>query len=433
MFIQFPHVDITVKGMEAVKIPPMIKIRQKFDGSKITNIYEYVFKKLNNLGLQGLQGKRICITAGSRGIPDMPTLYKAVVDFLISRKANPFIVPAMGSHANATAEGQLDLLARYGLTEESIGCPILSSMDVVEYGVLDNGTHLYCDKYASEADGIIILNKVKPHTDFHGEHESGLCKMIAIGISKHMGATSFHSMGFEHFAEYLPKCASMFLSSFPIVCGIGLVQNAYDEICSVEAAKPEGLLALDAALLREAKERIAKFMFKDLDLLIIDQIGKEISGYGADPNVTGRTNGIQKDFDNTLNVNKLFIAGLTDKTHNTASGLAQADITTRRCLNSVDWSSTWTNIVTSGRIRGCAIPMYVDTDKEAIRLALHCCSGADSSNYRVARIKTTLDLFEIQISPALYHCIKDNPAISIIEEAHDMAFDSEDFLIPCWS
>ncbi len=430
MYIEFPSADVKIEGMEGVTIPPMIQIRQKYDTYKIENLASHLRSQLEKLDNAQLAGKQICITAGSRGIPHMALLYRTVCDFLRERGASPFLVPAMGSHGSATAEGQLEVLVRYGITEETMGAPVLSSMDVVEYAQLDNGTPLYCDSYAARADGILIMHKVKPHTDYRARHESGLAKMIAIGISKHKGATEFHKLGFEHFAQRIPECAQLFLEHFPVIGGVGIVQNAYDEICTIEAATAEKLLDLDARLLEEAKAKIPKFKFQDLDLLIIDQIGKEISGFGADPNVTGRTNGIAEDFQGVLNLNKLFIAGLTEQTHHNGAGIGGADITTRRCLNSIDWTSTWTNIITSSRIKGACIPMYMNTDQEAIRLGIRSCTAADFSHIRVARIKNTLELNEILVSPALYKTIKDRADVELLQEAREMAFDEEGFLLP---
>jgi len=428
--IEFPPVDVKVEGMEQVTIPPMVRIRQKYDPYQIEDLAGHLRLQLEKLPRQGLQGKRICITAGSRGIPHMALLYRTVCDFLKEQGALPFLIPAMGSHGGATAQGQLEVLERYGITEQTMGVPVLSSMEVVEYDRLSNGSPLYCDKYAAEADGIIIMHKVKPHTDYRGEHESGLAKMIAIGIAKHKGATEFHRLGVEHFAARIPEAARRFGDKLPLLWCVGIVQNAYDQICTIEAAPGEQLLELDARLLREAKEKIPRLKCGSVDVLIIDQIGKEISGFGADPNVTGRTNGLQADFADVLQLDKLFIAGLTEQTHHNGSGIAQADVTTRRCLNGIDWTSTWTNLITSSRIKGASIPLYMDTDRDAIRLAIRTCGGIDFSRVRMARIRNTLELFEVDVSPALYEQLKDREDIELISPAREMAFDGEGFMLP---
>lgn len=430
MYIPFPAAEVKIEGMEHIRIPPMLHVRQHYDSTKLNDPAAYLKANLAALPVSGLRGKRIAVTIGSRGIPHMAELYRAVCDYLKDCGANPFLIPAMGSHGNATAEGQRELLAFYGVTEQSVDVPILSSMEVIEYGRLDNGTVLYCDRFAAEADGIVIMHKVKPHTDFRAEHESGLAKMIAIGIAKHKGATEFHRLGFEHFAKRLPEAAEQFLHTFHVPFAVGIVQNAYDEICTVEAALGAQLLDLDARLLRKAKEKIPQLKTKELDVLIVDQIGKEISGFGADPNVTGRTNGLQEDFAQTLKVQKLFIAGLTEKTHHNGTGIGAADLTTRRCLNSIDWGQTWTNLVTSSRIKGACIPMYLNSDRDAIRLAIRTCTGIDPTRVRMARIRNTLELDDILVSPALYEELKDRDDVELIASATPFEFDAKGFMRP---
>lgn len=428
MKINFPHNDMVVQGLEEVTIPPLYRIRQKFDSQKIDDIEEHLLRKLEVLHIDNnLFGKRIAITAGSRKIPHIVKIYHIICAFLKEKGARPFLVPAMGSHGGATAQGQKDFLAGYGITEESIGAPIISCMDTVSYGSID-GNVLYCDKCAAEADGIIILNKVKPHTSFRGTHESGLAKMIAVGLAKHRGAAAFHHLGVNTFSKHIPEAAEVFLRSFPVVCGIGIVQNAYDEICALEIAPPEELLALDQRLLVLARDRMARLKFHDADLLIIDEIGKDISGLGADPNVTGRTNAAVQGFDGILNVTRIFIAGISEKSHGNGIGLYAADVTTRRCLNSVDWNPTWVNVATSTTLRGGTIPIYVENDSEAIRLCLACCYRQDFSLCRIARIRNTRDLDTIEVSEPLLKDIREREDIEVLSGPTPILFDDGGFL-----
>ncbi|WP_326974537.1 hypothetical protein [Caproicibacter sp. BJN0012] len=332
----------------------------------------------------------------------------------------------MGSHGGATAEGQLEMLAGYNITEESIGVPIKSSMEVLQYGTLE-GVPLYCDKYALEADGIVIFNKVKPHTDLRGEHESGLAKMIAIGIAKHKGAAMFHSFGWERMAELLPKVAASFLDHCKFAFGIGVVQNAYDDICSIGFCDKDHLIEADRRLLKTAKEKIAKFKFDDIDVLIIDEIGKNISGTGCDPNVIGRN--LSDTFHGMLNLQKLFIRSLTPEAHHNGCGLGMADITTRACLNDVDWDVTWTNASTTGYIAGGRIPMYANTDKEALLQAIRACHRTDPMNPRIVRIKNTLEMGTIEVSSSIYESIRNIEGIEFIEGPYPMVFDDNGGLI----
>ena len=429
-FIDFPEIHVKVEGMEQIRIPRMVKIRQHFDEQKIEDIKAHVEMQMKNVtNPEQYKGKRLAITAGSRGIPHLDLIIKSIIDVLLEWGAKPFIVPAMGSHGGATAEGQREMLATYNITEETMGVPILSSMEVVQLGSLDDGTPIYCDKNAAESDGIIILNKVKPHTDFRGEHESGMAKMMAIGLAKHKGASMFHMKGFPSFADRIPKVCEVFMQHAPMAFCVGIVQNAYDEICAIDIADSDKLLEKDAQLLRLAKDRMAKFLFKDIDVLVIDEIGKNISGNGHDPNITARSN--SKGFDEILNLKKLFIRGLNEETHHNGCGMSAADITTRRALRSIDYETMWINVVTSTMLNGGKTPMYTETDKEALMIAIRTCTGVDFSfdNVKVVRIKDTLHMGEFEVSENYIPLLKDNPNIEIIGEPYDMQFDAEGFMI----
>ena len=432
MFIQFPEVtDVIVQGMEQIHLPGMIRIRQKYDDSHIADVSYYVRKKMQEVltAPEHFQGKRICITAGSRGIPHLSELIRAICSQLKEWGASPFVVPAMGSHGGGTARGQMEILESYHITEKEVGVPILSDMQVVQYGVLSNGIPLYCDKYAFESDGIVLLNKEKPHTDFHGPHESGLAKMIAIGLGKHKGASVFHMQGFSSFAQMIPEAAEIFMRTAPVAFGVGVVQNAYDEICTIEVAPPEKILEMDRNNLLIAKERMARFKFQDLDVLIIDEIGKNISGYGHDPNITGRANGDDESFKHILKLKKMVILGISEESHHNGTGIAEADVTTVRCMRDIDWAAVWTNLITSTEIQGCKMPMYANNDREAILLAIRTCNGIDFNRVKMARIHNTLELSEIEVSEALYEEIKDRPDIQLVDGPYPMRFDENGYFI----
>jgi len=428
MFIEFPEVHVPVQGLDTVPLPNMYRVRQSYDPQKVEDLAATVKSQLElNAGdPASYAGKRIAITVGSRGIPHCDLIIRTVCDQLKVWGAEPFIVPAMGSHGGATAEGQREIVAGYGITEETMGVPVLSSMEVVEYGKL-NDIPLYCDKYAFEADGIVIFNKVKPHTDFRGKHESGLAKMIAIGIAKHKGAAMFHSFGFGRFAELIPLVAEKFLATGKLAFGLGVVQNAYDDICDVAVCTADNFMDTDARLLEEAKDRMAKFKFDHIDLLIIDEIGKNISGNGHDPNVVGRN--ITRTFGGVLDLKKLFVRSITEESHHSGCGLSCADMTTRAALNSVDWEVTWANCMTTGILDSGVIPIYSNTDKEAILICLKTCHGIDLDHSRVVRIKNTLEMEEIYVSEALYESIKDMDGIDYIAGPFPMEFDGSDNLI----
>ena len=425
--ISFPALDIKIEGMECVEIPKMMKVKQIYDPSKIEDLRAHTQQEIETKihDLSRFEGKRICVTAGSRGIPHLDVIIKAVCDKLKEYGAKPFVIPAMGSHGGGTAEGQREMIAGYNITEESIGVPILASMDVVQISTLKDGTPVYCDKYAAESDGIVVLNKVKPHTNFRGKHESGIAKMMAIGLAKHKGASMFHMQGFHTFAARIPEVCNEFLKHAPIAFGVGLVQNAYDEISELEACEPENILEVDARLLEIAKAKIAQFKFKDIDVLIVDQIGKNISGNGMDPNVTGRS--LNPGFEDLMNIKKIMVRGLTEETHHNACGIACCDISTLRCINDIDWAATWVNVITSTEIRG-GVPLYANNDRDAIMIAIRTCNGIDMKNAKVVRIKDTLSLEHIEVSTAYYDMIKDDPNFEILSEPYDITFDDEGYI-----
>lgn len=429
-FIDFPEIHVPVQRIENISIPKMVRIREKYETDRIDDVKRHLEAELNALPLdtKSLEGKSIAITVGSRGIPSLSVLVKTICDTLKLWGANPFIVPAMGSHGGGTVEGNLEVISGYGITEEAMGVPIRATMEVVKVGEINDSVHtpVYCDRFAAEADGIVLFNKVKPHTDFKGYHESGLCKMIAIGLAKHIGCSWFHQQGFETFAERIPLVAEEFLRKMNVVFGVGVVQNAEDKISEIRAFPKEDIRTGDHELLTIAKRRLPRMKFDNIDVLVIDRIGKDISGEGCDPNVTGR--GFMPGFEDDFHCQKLFVRGLTENSHHNACGLGLADITTRRCLNSVDWVSTWVNLTTNLCIHGGKIPMYQNNDLEALRLAIRTCRGIDPGAVRIARIRDTLSLTELEVSEALLISIKDREDIEILSDPYELVFDEDGFM-----
>lgn len=431
-YIEFPPMHVKVEGLDRVRLPRMVKARQMFDPARIHDVAAHIRAQMHeNLSdKQQYAGKRLAITVGSRGIPSLDIMVRTIVEVLQEWGAEPFIVPAMGSHGGATAEGQADMIATYGITEQAMGCPILSSMDVVQISTLPDGTPVYCDKNAAAADGIVILNKVKPHTDFRAKHESGLAKMMAIGLAKHKGASMFHEMGFATFGERIPQVCEEFLKHLPIAFGVGIVQNAYDDISDIEVMEADKLLEKDAELLEIAKEKMARFLVPGIDVLMIDEIGKNISGNGADPNITGRSN--SAGFESILDCKKLFVRGLTEETHHNGCGIAHADITTRRCLNDIDFETTWINVVTSTMLNGGKIPMYMENDRDALMLAVRTCNSIDFAKPRIVHVLDTLHLDTIALSETYLDAIAGIPEIEVISDPYELSFDDEGFLITNW-
>ena len=427
MFIDFPAVDAKMEGLDQVVFPRMVKIRQKYDPYQISDVPGHLKKELETKvhGKEGLRGKRIAVTAGSRGIPFYQEIMRTLVDTLKAWGADPFIVPAMGSHAGGTVEGQLEMLATFGITEANMGCPILATMEVVEIGTLDDGTPVYCDKYAYASDGIVVVNKIKPHTSFKGPHESGLLKMLCIGLGKHKGAATMHMKGYEVFDRLIPEAGRLCLEREPILFGVGLVQNAYDDISDLEVMEKEDIADRDAALLEIAKDKLARFKFPTTDVLIIDRIGKNIGGSGFDPNVVARRDRI---YPGTLVSQNIFVRGLTEETHHNASGIGTVEVTTLRCVRDIDWAITWTNMMTANFLPGCRIPCFAENDREALRWAIRTCTGIDYADARVVRIQDTMHMEEIQVSENLARTLADREDVEILSEPFDIPFGPDGYI-----
>ncbi len=336
--------------------------------------------------------------------------------------AVPFIVPSMGSHGGATAEGQTEVLAHLGVTEESTGAQIRSSMEVIKVGELSNGLPVYLDKYASEADGIVVINRVKPHTAFRGPVESGIMKMICIGLGKQKGAEACHQLGFKYMAEHIPAMAKMIIEKYPILFGIATVENAFDKVAVLEVLAAEEIGEKEERLQAEAKSLLPKLYFDQLDVLIIDEIGKNISGDGMDPNITGRYPTPYAH--GGPDINKMVVLDLTKASEGNANGVGTADFTTRRLLDKMDWEGTYANGLTSTVCAPTKIATTLANDKEAFQAAIKTSNILDFTNVKMVRIKNTLVLSEIEVSEALLDYVKDHPQLEPISEPYELKFDN---------
>jgi len=428
--MRLEHVNVKINGGFDVAFPQMIRVRQHFNRNKLDNLPDTICRQMNGiLNADNFKGKRIALTVGSRGICDFVIIIKTVILQLKEWGAIPFIIPAMGSHGGATAEGQLEIIKDYGVTEESMGVPILSSMEVVQIDTLDNGMPVYCDKNVYQADGIVLINKIKPHADFKGDHESGLLKMAVIGLGKHQGAATVHSYGFDMLAEILPKAATSFLNKTPIVFGLGIVENAYDQIMMAEIIPKDQIIDKDRELLAVAKENIAKLLLPSIDILIIDEIGKNISGEGMDPNVTGRPGSALSEGFEAPPIQKIVVLGITPQSHGNGAGIGMADISTIRCINDIDFGTMYTNSITATILNPSKIPVVLNTDQEALAVAFKTCNRVTSQNIKIVRIKNTLDLNEIEVSEAFIPMISDRKEIEILSKPYPLQFNNGGWLI----
>ncbi|WP_312562368.1 lactate racemase domain-containing protein [Anaerospora sp.] len=415
--------DVIKELLKDVPLPKMATISQVFPSNRLVDVAGSLRKELNRsmISERVRPGMRIAVTVGSRGLADLPILVQGIVSELKRLGAKPFVIPAMGSHGGATAEGQEDVLANLGVTPKSAGCPIVSSMEVVEIGRLANGLPVYMDKHAFEADGIVVLNRVKPHTAFRGNNESGIVKMLTIGLGKQKGAEACHAYSFKYMAEHIVLMAEQILATNKILFGIATVENAYDQIIKIAAAAPEEFIEIDRQLLLEAKANMASLPFKQIDVLVLDRIGKDISGDGMDPNITGRyptpyaTGGPE--------IAKMVVLDLTERTHGNANGMGTADFATRRLVNKTNFPMTYANGLTSTVVGPTHMPTILECDQDALLAAIKTCNAKDQSKARVVRIADTLHLGKLQISEALLEEALKLPGVTLLSESQELGFD----------
>jgi hypothetical protein len=402
------------------------KIRQQFDRPTIADVELAVAQQLNSDKLRFAPGARIAITSGSRGVANIARITKAVVDAVKAKDGAPFIIPAMGSHGGATAEGQQEVLASYGITEEAMGCPIRSSMEVVR--VEDHSGlefPLYMDKHASESDGVILINRIKPHTNFHGEYESGLVKMSVIGLGKERLASEIHSYGIYGLKTLLLQAARSIMATGKILLGLAIVENAYDETAIIEALTPEEILRREPELLDSAKRMMPRFPLDEIDVLIVDRLGKNISGSGMDRNIVGRNKDSGGPEPGSTQIKSIVVTDLTEATHGNACGIGLATVTTRRLADKVDWDATYMNTVTSGFLESGVLPVVAGTDAQALEWGLRATYEPHHPK-KIVRITDTLHLSEMYVSAAALEEIKGQ--IEILGEPVKM-FDEEGALI----
>ncbi len=415
--------------VELTPLPRMYRIRQKFDDAKLADPIGELNAQLESSPAVAAisSGQRVAVAVGSRGVSRVDELTKATVDSLKRIGAQPFIVPCMGSHGGATAQGQTEVLAHLGVDEARMGCPVRSSMEVVELDRLPNGLPVYCDKIAAtEADAIVVINRIKPHTAFRGPIESGLFKMIAIGLGKQKGAEACHQLGFKYMAENVPAMARIMIDKLPIRFGVAVVENAYDQICRVEVLGTDVMEARERELLVEAKSRLPKILFPSLDVLVIDYIGKNISGDGMDPNITGRYPTPYAS--GGPDITKMVVLDLTPESKGNANGVGTADFTTSRLVAMTDWPGTYANGLTSTVCAPTKQATTLADDRDAIKAAIKTSNILDYTQVKLARIRDTLHLGEIEVSETLLEEAKQHPDIEVIAGPHEWEFDDEGYL-----
>jgi len=417
-----------------MQLPKMAKVRQIFDQPKIRDILAKIKEELEKKRLKDRvkPGQRIAVTAGSRGIANIPLILKTVVAELRAVGAEPFLVTAMGSHGGATPEGQIQVLHSLGVTEESVGAPIEASMEVEAVGSLPDGVEIYLSRVALKADGIFVMGRVKPHTDFKGDIESGLLKMMAIGLGNQKGAEMIHWHRYDGYHRILPEAGRLIAEKTNIVMGLALLENARHETAEIHALYPEEFYEKEKQLLETAKTLLPRLPFNDVDVLVVEELGKNISGVGMDTNVTGRFWMPGEHDPRAPNIKKIAVLDLTEETHGNAIGIGLADVTTRRAFEKIDYHQTYVNCLTQGSGETGKIPPFLANDRDAIATAIRISGPIRPEVARVIRIKNTQELETLYISEALVDELRTSLELQkrlvLVEEPREMQFDVMGYL-----
>jgi hypothetical protein len=413
-----------------VEFPKVVKVRQKFPRPRVESVEVALREQLEREEIASAirPGMSVALTAGSRGIARIDEVLRTLVTILKELGAEPFIVPAMGSHGGATAEGQVEILESLSITEELCGAPIRSSMEVVELGETDRGVPVYMDRIASEADGVVLVNRIKAHTDFRSTIESGLMKMASIGLGKHEQALALHGYGVEGIRDFMVEVADEVLASGHILFGVATVENAYDEPAIVEAIPADEIHEREAGLLAEYMRMMPELPVSDIDILYVDSLGKNYSGTGMDTNVIGRFRILGVEEPDTPSVKYIVVGDVSDESHGNALGVGLADLTTQRLAGRIAHEAMNANVVTSTFVERAKVPMVLANDEEAIETAVRCNWGVPPGETRFVRIPNTLHLEHLYVSENLVDEVLTNAEAEVVGDPVDLRFDPEGHL-----
>lgn len=418
---------VVSKLLENVYVPKMFRVRQIFPRPVIKQeeIPEAVRRELSKekFADQIKPGMNIAVTAGSRGIANVAIITKAITDFIASKGAKPFVVPAMGSHGGATAEGQIEVLEGYGITEEYLGCPIKSAMEVKMIGYTEEGQEVFIDKNAADADGIVISCRIKPHNAFRGKYESGIMKMMAVGLGKQVGAELVHSQGMNNIAKNIPLIGNAIIKNAPILFAIPCIENAFDETCKIVGVNKDEIVEEEPKLLQEAFANMPNIIVGECDVLVVDEIGKNYSGTGVDPNITGTFS--TKYASGGVKVQRTAMLSLSEESHGNGLGTGLASAITKRIFDKLDLEKMYPNCITSTVLESARIPCVVSSDKEAMQICIRTCVNIDKNNVRIVRIPNSLHIEHIMLSEAYYDEVKKYPNLVIESEPEYLEFDEE--------
>ncbi|HER24099.1 MAG TPA: DUF2088 domain-containing protein [Candidatus Atribacteria bacterium] len=412
-------------GIESIK---MRKVKQIFCQDSIPDIPGYIHQAFKNSDLPNRikPGDKIGITVGSRGITNLQPIVQQIIHELKALKARPYILAAMGSHGGATSQGQKEILESYDITEEKMGVPILSSMDTIQIGTIEKEIPVYFSQEAMNLNGIIALNRVKLHTDFKSEiMESGMSKILVIGLGKRDGAESIHSLGVYGLKNIIPQAAKLIIEKAPIIQGIGIVENSYDETMEVQFSPPEHIITNDLQLLRKCAEVFPSLPCENIDVCLVQEMGKNISGTGLDTNIIGRLDINGESEVGKPRINKLVVFDITEQSHGNALGVGLSDITTRKLVNKINFITTYANTITSTFLNRAKIPITAETEKEAVEIALKTCWQPNRNKVRLLIMKNTLDLEYLYVSESIWNDIKNNKNIKSCGNWEQLSFTDE--------
>jgi len=414
-----------LKILRDIPIPRVYRVQYQIESPGINNIPEELTSQLKAASVlsQIKIGQRIAITVGSRGIANQPLIVRTLIDQLKKAGAEPFVIPAMGSHAGANAKNQKAMIEGLGFTENYLRVPIKSTMEVVQIGTTPSGLPVYIDKYAYEADGVILINRVKSHTAFQGPVESGVVKMGVIGLGNQKGAEICHELGFEEMSQRISEIAHITIRKTPVLFGIAMIENAQYNTAEIHVLPQKDIEKKELQLLKRAKDLMVRIPFKSLEVLVIDQIGKEISGSGLDSNVVGRyhtgygTGG--------PDVRRISILDISDVSHGNGNGLGIADFTTQRAYNKFKFAETYPNALTSNVPVSVKIPMVLPSDRYCIQAAIKTCLLKDKKEARMVRIKDTLSLMELEVSENLRAEVESHPQLEVVQGPYRLPFNQD--------
>ena len=416
---------------EEIKIdqwPKIKRISQKFPKPKIEDVKKSITQGLADIDYTTLfkRGDKIAITAGSRNIDNIVQILRATIDKLLEIGVQPYVIAAMGSHGGATLEGQKDILDSLGITEETMGVRVVYDTEWEQIGTTDNGLPVFFSKEALKADGIVVVNRIKRHTNIRGQYESGLLKMLVVGMGKHKGALTIHSQGFDDFSQNLLKIGEVILQKVNVRAAIGIVENAYDETARIEVMRGSEILKKEKELLVFANKNVARIPFNHIDILVICNIGKDISGDGMDPNIIGRYfSALKPDYAETPRIKRIVALDLTEKSHGSAVGVSNADVITKRLYEKIDTWITYTNAVTATAPEAAKIPVVMPNDRMAIEAAVKTCTKVNIHDLKLCIIKNTLQLDELYASVNMINELCIHAQIEQSTEEMDLPFDQD--------